>query len=498
MDAILRSLAEAHAFRKNGRLTPAFYKHLDAVHRTITLLSTQVLFRIPTSIEGPIVERLLGLCEGALDKTEEELNGVLDLNIDEADQMAAESITITESLKEQVMESPAGELTIHPPEAYKCVSLDSHDEKPVAAEDKYGPEPALNTVDAAHWPEIPMSTLSVVYCQILLDLQLLIQKHESFASSSPKQKSNAMFLGALRDLIRQVSTLTLQKLELDKKLGQAGKLTLRDIPANDLATQITLLQMVSFQGIHEREMDQRIPTEEVSRLAPNVHKLQNLSVYLTRWCQYEILRCSDHADRELGLNHLIRVAHHLAELRNWEGCKAIVSGLTTLPIRRLQCSVALNKRLHNKLDSLEQLLSPRRNYAQLRDTLAGGVAPCIPYVGLYLKGFGDGRVSEWQKSIYARLYPEKPIVQHYLLTQPFRTDEELYQLSKLRESNGKEHTDSPGMAEMPDRLTEVEVERLSFAESDRYDRLRLGLQRQQSFISSPLTDDTVSVTTSIR
>lgn len=497
MDAVLRSLAEAHTFRKGSHPSQAFYKHLDAIDHIISLLASECLFRPHSVLERPMVERLVGLCEGALDRAEEEVGGTLDLSGGEADRRATEGIIIHEGLvgegrETRMVEPTEGTLDLHPPGAYQQIDMDRGKDKEEGDAERAGPEPELTSVAAENLPEIPMSSLSVVYCQIFYDLQLLIQRHHLLASHTPKQKSNAMYLAAIRDLIGQLRVLSLQKLDVDTRLFRSGSLTIRDIPATELAKQITLLQMTAFQRIPEREVQQRIRNEDVRLQAPHAHQLQALSLYLTHWCQYEVLYYSAHSDRESALNHLIRVAHSLSELRNYEGCKAIVSGLTALPIRRLRCFVALNKRLRNKLDSLEQLLSSRRNYAQLREALAHGTAPCIPYIALYLKGLGDGRFLEWQQGTYAETCEEKPTVQHYLLTRPFRTEDELYALSRMREAVGREQEDSPGATEMPDMLTETEVERLSFADSDRYDRLRLGLQRrqqqqeQQPLASSPL------------
>lgn len=487
MDSINKTLAEAEAFAAESLEAEAYYKYVGVILQILRLTGQEGfgLFKARSKPGGVDFEALLSQANEAFGKAEDELDAVLDLTEGDAEQKLQAAIVTGKQVDPeapmtglQLKRSPAVQAApFAGPEGRLAEegSAQSAREGP-----EFGPDIELNTKDESLLPPIPIGPLDVAQCQFYYELQLAVQHLETLAGASAKQQSNAAYLRSLRELIANFEALVKQGMAIAQALERSKALRILDIPPNEVARQLTLIQMESFRRVKEHDL--LVPHEQRQYLAPNLYNLLALSKFICHWTQYEILRYESPERRQTVLGHLVRVAHCLVAMANFEGAKSMVAGLTATPIRRLGCSTHLNRRLHNRLDSLETLLSERRNFAQLRDTLTSTAAPCIPYVELYLRGLVNERFDHFQTSAYRDLFRPNPIVQHYLLAQPFRWEEELYAISKLRQSAADL---VPDARQMPDQLTHQELERLSLAEADHYDRLRWGLQQSENFDPSP-------------
>lgn len=485
MESTDKTLAEAEAFAAESLEAEAYYKHVGVILQILRLTGQEGfgLFKSRSAPGGVDFEALLSQAAEIFTKAEDELDAVLDLTEGEAEQkLQATIVTGNETDPEvsvsglQLKRSPAVQAA--PPTGSK---ESGPDDQALGGESlEFGPDVRLDTKDESLLPPIPVSPLDVAQCQFYYELQLAVQHLETLGGASAKQQSNAAYLRNLRELLGKFEALVKQGTAIARALERSKELRILDIPPNEVARQLTLIQMEIFRRVKEHDL--LVPHDQRQYLAPNLYSLLALSKLICHWTQYEILRYESPERRQTVLGHLVRVAHCLVAMANFEGAKSMVAGLTATPIRRLGCSTHLNRRLHNRLDSLETLLSERRNFAQLRDTLASTVAPCIPYVELYLRGLADGRFEHFQSSAYRDLFRPSPIVQHYILAQPFRWEEELYAISKLRQPAADL---VPDARRMPDQLTHQELERLSLAEADHYDRLRWGLQQSENFDPSP-------------
>jgi hypothetical protein len=230
--------------------------------------------------------------------------------------------------------------------------------------------------------------------------------------------------------------------------------------------------MKIFKRVPIGELD--VPIHDRASHAPCLSELVAFSQYLTHWCQYEVLRYTTAQDRAGVLAHLIRTTTALADLANYESCRAMVAGLTAHPLRRLrQTMILLPKRLRNELDSLAILVSERRDYAQLRETLDRRATPCIPPVVTPV------RWEEFQNSAYSEMFSAQPNVQHYLLCQPYRWEEELFSISVAREPPGRmESRETPA-------LTGAEEERLAFGDDDVYEIIERKIKNPDHWSPSP-------------
>ncbi|PJF20126.1 hypothetical protein PSACC_00060 [Paramicrosporidium saccamoebae] len=480
MDDIRHTLAIAAALKKSYR-AGSYYKYLDAVHLTLDLLGSESLFRPVGGLDRSIVERLFKVCESAVRRAGEQIDAVLDLDEKSAKQASEQSALNAEPIEED----PTG-TTFSVPKRETCQSVsgkkpNEDDSKTIEdkarsapvmiVEEEFGDEPALGVRDPATLPMIPISSLYLAQCQEMLDMQLLMQRLEPLANATPKQRSNALYLDAVQQLVVRLRGHALRKLDLQDASHKAMELRVRAIPPGELARQITRLQMEIFRRVPIGELD--VPIHDRASHAPCLSELVAFSQYITHWCQYEVLRYATAQDRAGVLAHLIRTTTALADLANYESCRAMVAGLTSHPLRRLrQTMVLLPKRLRNELDSLGILVSERRDYAQLRETLDRRATPCIPPVVTPV------RWEEFQSSAYLELFPAQPNVQHYLLIQPYRWEEELFSISVAREPPGRiESRETPA-------LTGAEEERLAFADDDVFEIIGRKIQNPNHWSSS--------------
>ncbi|KAJ6169604.1 hypothetical protein N7497_002447 [Penicillium chrysogenum] len=95
---------------------------------------------------------------------------------------------------------------------------------------------------------------------------------------------------------------------------------------------------------------------------------------------------SDVKKRAQVIGHLINVANTCRQLHNYSAVVSILAGLESAPIYRLARTWAMvTERSCNTLRPLQVLTCSEHNYRAYRDTLQVAVAPCVPFLGLFLK-----------------------------------------------------------------------------------------------------------------
>eukprot|EP00160_Parvularia_atlantis_P002300 Unigene11893_Nuclearia_a/m.36218 Unigene11893_Nuclearia_a/g.36218 ORF Unigene11893_Nuclearia_a/g.36218 Unigene11893_Nuclearia_a/m.36218 type:complete len:198 (+) Unigene11893_Nuclearia_a:1022-1615(+) len=106
------------------------------------------------------------------------------------------------------------------------------------------------------------------------------------------------------------------------------------------------------------------------------------------WVASTVCADPDVAVRAHCLQHFIVIAKYCAALHNYASLMAILAALNLSAVRRLKKTwQLLPDPIISVLHSLETLMSNRHNYIAYRQTLKriGHKAPCVPYLGLYLK-----------------------------------------------------------------------------------------------------------------
>ncbi|KAI2722564.1 hypothetical protein CBS147332_3493 [Penicillium roqueforti] len=174
---------------------------------------------------------------------------------------------------------------------------------------------------------------------------------------------------------------------LPRKLN---KLQFLKIDATEIARQLTIMEAHMFGKVQRDELLnknwQMKDSSNTPELAPNIRALIRYSNQLSNWVGTLILAESDVKKRTQVIGHLVNVANTCHQLRNYSAVISILAGMESAPIYRLARTWAMvTERSCNTLRPLQAMTCSAHNYQAYRDTLRVAMAPCVPFLGLFLK-----------------------------------------------------------------------------------------------------------------
>lgn len=178
-----------------------------------------------------------------------------------------------------------------------------------------------------------------------------------------------------------------------KLINRNKQYSIIDVSPDDLAAQLTLIDLPIFKSIKRDEfIDSALSRGLTARtkrqnLCPNVSAMKRQFNQVSFWAVGQILALDSARQRAELISYLIKTAKRLYLLNNLHSSFAIVSALLSSPIYRLDKTWQhVNKRYTKdkvQFDSLSKIFSDTNNYECLRQHLSNCELPCIPYLGIY-------------------------------------------------------------------------------------------------------------------
>lgn len=158
-----------------------------------------------------------------------------------------------------------------------------------------------------------------------------------------------------------------------------------DFDPLEMARQFTLIESKLFCSIQPEELLALEWTKKTDSKAVNVRAMSTLSNDLANLVADTILQLEDAKKRAVVIKQWVKIATKCLELNNYDSLMAIICSLNSSMVLRLKRTWELvSAKTKSRLDELKTITEVGRNYAVLRQRLHDHVAPCIPFVGIYL------------------------------------------------------------------------------------------------------------------
>lgn len=158
-----------------------------------------------------------------------------------------------------------------------------------------------------------------------------------------------------------------------------------DFDALELARQITLIESKIFSAIQPEELLAQEWIKKTDSKAFNVKAKSALSTDLANLVADSILSLEEPKKRATIIRQWIKIGRKLLELNNYDSLMAVICSLNSSMVERLKRTwECVPAKTLAKLEELKTIVDVSKNHATLRAKLQGVVAPCLPFVGMYL------------------------------------------------------------------------------------------------------------------
>ncbi|RCH91014.1 hypothetical protein CU098_004780, partial [Rhizopus stolonifer] len=178
------------------------------------------------------------------------------------------------------------------------------------------------------------------------------------------------------------------KNQLRKAISQNNLASIHvyDIDSLELARQLTLMENSLFIQIRPNEMiGQEFKKKVGTSQAIHVKAMIQRSTQITSWISDTILSEADTKKRAQVLKYWIKVGDACLQLNNYNTLMAIRSALDSTSIARLKKTWDyLSMKYKLMWEPIYRATDSQRNFAEYRQRLKTTVAPCLPFLGVYL------------------------------------------------------------------------------------------------------------------
>ena len=158
-----------------------------------------------------------------------------------------------------------------------------------------------------------------------------------------------------------------------------------DFDPLELARQFTILASKTFCEVQPEELLSLEWGKKNTSKARHVRQLCILNTDLAHVVGDTILGPDDPKKRATVIKHWSKVASQCLALNNYESLMAIMCSLNSSVVQRLKRTwEVVSKKTKARLDELNSVVDFSRNHASLRSRLEKPVAPCLPFLGIYL------------------------------------------------------------------------------------------------------------------
>lgn len=158
------------------------------------------------------------------------------------------------------------------------------------------------------------------------------------------------------------------------------------IPPEELAQQMTLLDMEIFQKITMDELMSCAWTKKNKGIiTPNIVAFTRRFNHTSFWTVQEILNGPSAKERAEIITHFIKLGKRLLDLNNLHSLFAVTSALKSASVYRLvQTWSCVTKKDRQSFEKLADIFKEDNNWANLREICDSLKLPTIPYLGVYL------------------------------------------------------------------------------------------------------------------
>jgi len=158
-----------------------------------------------------------------------------------------------------------------------------------------------------------------------------------------------------------------------------------DFDPTELARQLTLMTAKIFCDIHAEELLSLAWGKRGTTKARHVRAMCSINTDLAHLVGDTILAPEDVKKRALVIKQWTKVAIGCLEMNNYDSVMGIMCTINSSVVSRLKRTWELvSKKTKTRLEQLNAVIDFSHNHKSLRRKLETPVAPCIPFLGIYL------------------------------------------------------------------------------------------------------------------